>query len=323
MFNKQIINTFNLNEVEVYLYLIPFVIIFAGLMQVSEQWLIRTKQFSINAKVTFWQSIIINGGKVSVGFFYPFASVLVFFTVLANGLRAAMMILFARRTSHKVEKGENEEKKSLKELAKKYYDFPIYRAPEVLLNAVSNGLPILMLTSFFGVAAAGFYSIGRTVLSIPSQLIGKAVGDVFYPRVAEAANNGENVTKLIKKATLALGGVGIIPFGFIVLFGPIIFSFVFGKDWYIAGEYARWLALWSLFAFMNRPSVQSLPVLNAQKFHLIYTIIMLLIRVLALAIGYFVYNSDIVAVALFGITGAILNLGLILITIKISIIKAK
>src|SRR5699024_11158091 len=96
------------------------------------------------------------------------------------------------------------------------------------------------------------------------------------------------------------------------------FSLVFGSDWHVAGEYARWIALWNFFAFMNRPSVHSLPVLNAQRFHLIYTIFMLVTRLGALAIGYFIFSSDIVAVALFGIVGAILNFGLITITLKIS-----
>lgn len=318
LFNKQIVNIFNLKEIAIYLYLIPLVIIFAGFMQVAEQWLIRTKQFIINARVTFLQALIIDGSKVGIGFINPVASVLVVLTTSANGLKAVMMIMFARKSGYRTNTSLKDKNKSLKILAKENYDFPLYRAPEVFLNAVSQGLPVLMLTAFFGPASAGFYTIGRTVLNIPSSLIGKSVGDVFYPRIAEAANNKENVTALIKKATLALAGIGIFPFGLVILFGPFLFSFVFGSDWAIAGEYARWIALWSFFGFMNRPSVRSLPVLSAQRFHLIYTIIMLVTRLGVLAIGYYVYSSDLIAIALFGITGAILNFGLITITLKIS-----
>src|SRR5699024_1825873 len=186
------------------------------------------------------------------------------------------------------------------------------------LNAASNRLPVLMLTAFFGPASAGFYSIGRTVLRLPTQLIGKSVGDVFYPRIAEAYNNKENIVNLIKRATLALAGVGIIPYGIIILFGPQLFSLVFGNDWVIAGEYARWLALWSFFGFINRPSVRSLAVLSAQKFHLLYTIGMLITRIIVLITGYYIFSSDTIAVALFGVSGAILNIGLIIFTLKIS-----
>src|SRR5699024_5912896 len=136
------------------LYLIPIVIIFAGIMQVAEQWLIRTKQFSINARVTFLQSIIINGGKAGIGFIHPVASVLVVLTVLGNALRAFMMIFFAKKPNVKMNEFKNNEPKSLKLLAKEFYDFPAYRAPEMFLTTVSHSVPVLMLTAFFGPASA-------------------------------------------------------------------------------------------------------------------------------------------------------------------------
>src|SRR5690606_27771088 len=126
---------------------------------------------------------------------------------------------------------------------------------------------------------AGFYGLGRRILQLPSELIGKAVGDVFYPRISEAANNGENLTYLIRKSTLMLSVIGIFPFGIVILSGPWLFGFVFGMEWIKAGEYARWLAVWLYFGFINRPSVRALPVLNAQAFHLAYTFIMLIVRV--------------------------------------------
>lgn len=318
LFNQQVINVFNLSEIAPYLYLIPLVIIFSGLLQVAEQWLIRTKQFTINARVTFLHSLIINGSKVGIGLLNPVASVLVLLSAFGNGLRAAMMIMFAKKSNYQIDTRLNGEKKSLMDLAKKYYDFPLYRAPEVFLNAISHGLPVLMLTAFFGPASAGFYTIGRTVLNAPSQLIGKSVGDVFYPRIAEAANKKENVTALITKATLALAAIGILPFGLIIIFGPFLFSLVFGVEWVVAGEYARWIALWSYMGFINRPSVRALPVLFAQKFHLIYTIFMLIIRLGALAVGYYIFSSDLISIGLFGVTGAILNFGLITITLRMS-----
>jgi len=318
LFNKQIISIFNLKEIGSYLYLIPLVIIFSGLMQVAEQWLIRTKQFTINSRVTVLQSLIMNGSKVGIGFFYPVAAVLVVLSAFGNGLKAAMMIFFAKRSDYQENIQLKYKKIELKELAKKHNDFPKYRAPETFLNAISQGLPVLMLTAFFGPTSAGFYTIGRTVLNIPSTLIGNAVGNVFYPRINEAANNKEDVTNLIKKGTLALAVVGILPFGLVILFGPFLFSFVFGSDWIIAGNYARWIALWAYFGFINKPSVKSLPVLSAQRFHLIYTIILLITRLSSLMIGYYIFSSDVIAIALFGISGAALNLLLIIITLKIS-----
>lgn len=206
----------------------------------------------------------------------------------------------------------------VKSVAKKHYDFPLYRAPQDLLDAFQQSFPVVLLTMFFGPAATGFYTIGRTVLRLPSNLIGKAVGDVFYPRIAEAANKNEDVSKLIKKGTIALAGVGIIPYGLVVLFGPFLFSFVFGTEWEMAGEYARWIALWSFFALMNRPSVRSIPVLKIQRFYLVYTLIWTIVKLLLIVLAYYLFKSDVVAIALFCLSGVVSNTILISITLRIS-----
>ncbi len=139
------------------------------------------------------------------------------------------------------------------------------------------------------------------MLGIPTQLIGKSVADVFYPRIAEASNNGENLTKLILKATTALAVVGIVPFGMIVSFGPWLFSFVFGEEWIVAGEYARWLALWSFIAFITRPITKVVLVLNLQAQQLFYEIIIVFVRAVVLFIGFYYYNSDIYAILFFSL----------------------
>lgn len=317
-FNNIIVEAFQIYEIASFLYLIPLIIIFAGLMQVTEQWLIRTNQFSVNAKASFFQSILINGSKAGFGLFYPTATVLVVLQSMSNGVKALIMIIFAKKSRYSNITEQHEENTSAKMLAEKHKDFPIYRAPQVLFAAFSESLPILLLTMFFGPASAGFYSIGRTVLGLPSSLIGQSVGDVFYPRISEAANNGENIGRLIKNATFSLGAVGLIPFGVVIIYGPWLFEFVFGAGWDVAGEYARWIALTSFVVFINKPAVRSLPVLNAQRFHLIYTITLVIIRTLGLMTGFYIFNSDIIAIALFGVSSVIMNIALLLITIIIS-----
>jgi O-antigen/teichoic acid export membrane protein len=313
-----ILSIFNIEEISAFLYLIPFVILLAGVLQVLEQWLIRNKQFKVTAKVTVIQSIFLNGSKVGVGLFYPAASALIIINVLGMGIKALLMQILGEKHSNKRNKIEIGNPLSLRELIKKYKDFPLFRAPEVLLSAISQSLPILMLTTFFGPASAGFYSLSKTVLLLPTNLIGKSVGDVFYPKISEASRNGENIHILILKATLGLFVIGIIPFGIIIIFGPGLFSWIFGADWLMAGEYARWISLGIFFSFINKPSIKALPVLNAQSFHLKYTILILIIQIAVLFIGYYIFSSDLVSIALFGLSGAILNVLLILITIRLS-----
>ncbi|WKA57757.1 oligosaccharide flippase family protein [Planococcus shenhongbingii] len=318
LFYNQIINLFNLEDISPFLFLLPFVALFSGVLQIAESWLIRTKQFKVTAKVAVLQALLLQGSMVFIGVFYPNAAVLIFLSTFGIGLKAAMMIALSNKRENFDFKLKKKRIELIKKLAFTHKDFPLYRAPEVFIDAVSQGLPIILLASFFGPASAGFYSIGYTVLSIPSQLIGKSVGDVFYPRISEAANNGEKMTNLIKKATYYLGVVGILPYIIVIFYGPALFRFVFGDEWGMAGEYARWIALWSFFKFLNKASVTALPALSAQAFQLCSTIVTLVSRIAALVIGFYVYKSDLIAIALFSITGAILNVVFIAITLHIS-----
>lgn len=310
-----LVKKLSLQEIQSLLYLIPIAMFFSSCQQVQTQWLIRKKQFHITAKVSVLQAIIMNVAKASIGYFYALSSVLISLTVIGYAVNFILLKIGV--------KGENEDisiielnKTKFREQAKRYKDFPLYRAPQVALNALSQSLPILMLASFFGPASAGFYSIGRTVLGIPSILIGKSIGDVFYPRISEAINNRENPTPLLIKSTLLLSMIGILPFGLVIAFGPFLFGFIFGSDWVVAGEYARWLALWSYFGFLNRPTIAAISALKLQKFFLLYEVISVLLRGSSLFLGFWVYGSDTISVVLFSISGVLLNVFLIFYTLN-------
>lgn len=319
LFKDSIAILLNMEHISNYFYLLPIVIVFSGFMQVMTQWLIRIKEFTINAKATVIQSLIVNLSKIGVGLFLPIAQVLIFFTAISSGLHGLLMYIISNRQVNRLNIIKLfKSKGNIKEVAKKHKDFPLYRAPQDLLFALQQSFPIILLTSFFGPIATGYYTISRSVLSMPTLLIGKAVADAFYPRASETFNRGEDISSILIKSTLGLLVVGLVPFGVIIAFGPTIFAFVFGSDWYSAGEYARWIALWSYTTLINRPSIMTLPVLNAQRFHLIYTIILAIVNLIALIIGFKVFNSDVMSVALFSLSGAIANIFLISITIRLS-----
>lgn len=62
LFSDSITYLFQLDGIEGFIFLIPIIILFAGIYQIMEQWLIRTKQFKSYAKTTFF-SRVVNSGK--------------------------------------------------------------------------------------------------------------------------------------------------------------------------------------------------------------------------------------------------------------------
>jgi len=298
--------TLGAESVSGYLFLIPVAMLFAAWMQIAQQWLIRKKQFGVVARSAVAHSLIVNSAKSGVGWLHPVGAVLIVLATLGHAAHAALLFIGARRR-YQAEETEIEAGSCtpLSELAHRHHDFPLYRAPQNFINAASQSLPILMLAAFFGPVAAGFYTLATMVMGIPTTLIGKAVNDVFYPRITEAANNGENLPRHIMQATGALLAIGIVPFGLIVLFGPWLFGLVFGVDWAIAGEYARWLALFFLFNFINKPSVAAVPVLGIQRGLLVYELLSTATKALGLVVGFYWFGSDLWSVALFSVIGVL------------------
>ncbi|WP_304641750.1 lipopolysaccharide biosynthesis protein [Pseudomonas sp.] len=325
------------------LFLLPLAALFGAWLQIIQQWLIRKQAFGVSARAALAQAVIQNLAKVGIGLMAPLAGVLIALATFGALLHTALLWLGGNRAGVGLAQGsavsgevsrdarlqtetqasatpapepaEQHSTSTLKSMARKYYDFPLYRAPQVLVNSVSQSLPILVLAALVGPAAAGFYTLGKTVMGMPSLLVGKAVQDVFYPRITEAAHRGESLRGLIVKATAGLAAVGALPFGLVVAFGPWLFQLVFGSEWSGAGEYARWLAVWFFFGFLNRPSVAAIATLSLQGFFLVYEVTSVLLRVAALFVGFSYFGSDLVAIALFSVVGAVLNTVLVLVTI--------
>lgn len=304
---------FGLGSIRAYLMWLPLAVFLSAWMQIAEQWRIRKKQFRTAARVAVLQSLIMNLAKVGAGLVHPVAAVLIVLTTFGNGLYALMLGVGMRATL--VADPAPAARPGLRELARKHHDFPLYRAPQVCINAASQSLPVLMLAAFFGPAAAGFYSLGRTVMSMPIRLIGKSVGDVFYPRFTEAAHQGQPLGPLISRATGFLAAAGFVPFALVAAIGPWLFQLVFGQTWAVAGEYARWLSIWLYFGFLNRPSVAAIATLGMQGFFLGYEVVSLVLRAAVIWIAFAGFHNDVAAVAAFCLAGAALNAFLVAATL--------
>jgi O-antigen/teichoic acid export membrane protein len=301
-----VMTTLGIEDIASFLLLIPVAMIFSALMQIGQQWLIRKKEFSIIGRTTILHSLVLNSAKGGLGLLHPVGATLIILAALGNALYASMLFYGAIRSLKKKPQiflGAAETK--FKELAYQYRDFPLYRAPQNFISACSQSLPVLMLASFFGPATAGFYVLARTVIALPTNLIGKAIHDVSYPLFLQKHRNGECISRHILKATGALIAVGILPFGIVMIFGPWLFGFVFGDNWMTAGEYAKLMAPFFLFNLINKPFVAAVPVLGIQRGLLIYEIFSTGSKVLGLALGFYWFNSDLWAVGIFSAIGVV------------------
>ncbi|WP_312764171.1 lipopolysaccharide biosynthesis protein [Stutzerimonas balearica] len=306
---------FSLQSISGFLLLIPLAMIFSAFHQILLQWLIRKQQFRLTAQVAVVQAFTVNSAKAGIGWFNPLATTLIVLATLGSALHVLLLWLSLRKRSIPRSRSEQGDPvirqynvQRLKKLAYRYRDFPLYRAPQIAINALSQGLPVLLLASFFGPVAAGLYSIAKMTLGAPVTLIGQSISTVFYPKFNEAYSNKENSYRLLMKSLGLLAVVGLTPAVVVIFFGPLFFEVVFGSEWAGAGVYAQWMAPWFYCMLITRPVIAAIPVLSMQKFFLIYELAGVPVRAGMLLLGFYIYSSPVVSVALFSLINCFMYL---------------
>ena len=288
-------------------FLLPVALLFVALQDVHDYRAARLGVFRLVGIVEILQAFVTNLVRVLGGLIAPVAAILVSVTTLAPGVKAALLRAGARGMRSPVPDLSRIE---AVELLKKHRDFPIYRMPTDVLNAASQAVPVILLAALFSPAAAGLYVLTRSVLNLPTNIVGAAVGNVLYARFAELSREGKPLLPLLLRATGALLTLSPVIIG-AAWFAPTVFAFIFGEEWRESGHYARWMALWIGVALANIPAVRLAPVIKAQKILLVANVLILGARVAAIAAVESIDGSAGAAVAVFSVVSLIANFALI------------
>ena len=286
---------------------LPLALLCVALEDVTDFAAARLGVFRLVGVVAVLHAFATNLARVLGGLATPAVGVLVTVTTIAPAVKAAMLRTGARDLRRPAP-GLNRTQAAA--LLRRHRDFPIYRMPTDLLNALSQAIPVLLLAALFSPIAAGLYVLTRSVMNLPSNIIGTAVGNVLYARFAELDREGQSLMPLLLRSTSAL--LALAP-AIIVLawFAPPVFAFVFGEEWREAGQYAQWMSLWLGVALANVPAVRLAPVIKAQRILLFVNILMLIARLAAMIWASSMQWSAISAVAAFSIVSLIANTTLI------------
>ena len=198
----------------------------------------------------------------------------------------------------------------------KYKNFPKFQSTSVLINSLSQHLPIVLLIMFYSAEIAGFYSLTHRALTTPARLIGNSVRQVYYQSASKIFNDNKSIQQILSKSTLGLFKVSIIPFIILAIFAQTIFIFVFGKEWLVSGIYAQLIIIYIFALTVNPPAVMTLQILGLQKFSMVYEIFLAIARFLAIYFGFLLYNNHFISIGLFSFVGVAFNLYLIIYVFK-------
>ena len=280
----------------------------AGLNEACQAWSIRTKAFKHTSVSQVIRSLSSSGLRIGFGYFKAGATGLIISGILANIfaslnlLRVVLPDLSAFRNRLRW--------REMKRLASEYRDFPIYSASQSLINALSSGLPVLLLTRYYGIAVAGAYAFGGSVLQIPMGFVLTALRQVLFQKACENQHEGKRVSALYIKTTAGLFATILVPSAVLVIWGPQLFSWVFGARWLFAGKLSQSLIIWLAVSFCNLPAVLFARIIRIQRFVFFYDIALLIMRSSALVLGGLFLSAQ-KTVLLFALVGSAMNAFLI------------
>lgn len=202
-------------------------------------------------------------------------------------------------------------------LGKRYINFPKYLIVAHGFNTASGQMPVLLLGALFSTSAAGFFTLTQRVMAAPMSLIANALGDVFRQEASQAYIQQGNCRAIYQKTFKRLLLISVAPFTTFFFVAPALFSWIFGEQWRVAGEYAQILTPMAFFQFITSPISQVAIISGKQRIDLLWQIVLFILLCAAFAVsGYF--KSLQVALILFSVVYSLMYVAAGLINYKIS-----
>ncbi|HJV64117.1 MAG TPA: oligosaccharide flippase family protein [Geomonas sp.] len=288
---------------------LPLSVLFNGLNQALLAWCVRHKAFHRTAVSPVVRSLTSCATQIGFGIKKTGIFGLVCGTLVGD-CAANFNFLYQIFTVDKKIISRTMSWKRIRAVAWEYRDFATYASNQSVISAASIGLPVILLAHFYGATVAGYYALGLRVFQVPMALVLSALKQVLFQKASDAKNNEGPLYPLFSKVTFGLFAGAVLPATLFFAIAPKLFVLVFGSNWYIAGEYARWLIFWMLLSFSNAPCQLFAMILRQQRFMFIFEIVVLLVRVSILVLGG-LYLTPLSTVVSLSVAGAVLNLLLI------------
>jgi teichuronic acid exporter len=273
-----------------YILLIILGSAFIVIINIGTNWSIRTGTFKLISQQKIYNSLFSNGLKWIFAFLSWGYFGLILSTFIGHLVSSFAFVLNFKKLKKQF-KHLRSKKKTLV-LMREHREFPLLNLPHVLVDHGRDMLVATLIFTFFSDSIYGSFSHSYNMLRIPIMLIGISLSQVFYNEAAKLYKNQKPLMPILKKTTLLLAGISVVPFTLLFLFGEPIFSLVFGAEWSSAGRYSEIMAFWLMVNFVLSP-ISALPlIISKQRISFVLGLISALIQVMPLWIIPMIYGKN-------------------------------
>jgi len=122
------------------------------------------------------------------------------------------------------------------------------------INSLTTVLPVLLITFFYGAAAAGELAIAVRILVVPLGVIGSAAGSAAVGEVGYLLRSGDRTAaRVVRSGMRDLLAFGLIPCGLAAALSVWAIPFILGTAWRGAGQMLALLSAGALAQFVVAP----------------------------------------------------------------------
>lgn len=296
---------FDSQILDVWLPLIPVLVLLTGTWQALNYYLSRQKKFKQIGIYNVNQSSLNSGLKYILGVMDFLKLGLILATIFGQflaliisilSIKDQIKLLFVWNKSH------------ITYVAQKFQNFPKFQLPHALLNIFSSNLPILLLSVYFNKGEIGLFSLAITMSFRPINMFCNSIYQVMYQKVTEKFNGKEKIMPIMKQF-IYKSAIAFAPlFIGIFYFSEMIFGLFFGDEWAGSGKLLQPMLPWLLLVLLVS-SLSFVPnVFEKQKYALYIEIIYIIFRLLALGIGIYL-DSFYLSIVLYSVVSALVLLG--------------
>jgi O-antigen/teichoic acid export membrane protein len=263
---------------------LPLAVASAGLLSLATLWATRQQRFKALAAGRMAQHTGTTLAQLLGGWLHWGVHGLI-----AGGVAAALTAVALLRLplSPKVDQPSP----SWREVARQHRHFPLLNTPHAFASALQDTLAFALIAATLGPAAAGFWGLAMRYLKAPATLIGGAVSQALYPKLAAAgdvATSGAvspEARQAVRRVMLILTALAVPLVILLWALGAWLFEWFFGSAWHEAGLLAQALALYIGVHFVAAPLAVVTMAWNAQAWALRLALIGQVVFVGALALG--------------------------------------
>jgi O-antigen/teichoic acid export membrane protein len=275
----------NAPALEPYLWLLPIVVLFGGWYQSLSYWSLRQKAFGLLAQTKIAQTFWTLGSQISIGIGSPGPLGLLVgaaFNQVAGS--SSQALFFWRNYQSKI---QNFSGSRLVKISREYSKFATLSMGSSLVEATSLAAPALLITVLYDPHTAGLFALAQRVTSIPANLVGKSISQVFLAHASELIRDDPQELKRL------FGRTGI--FLFII---SLLIGIGFGEKWQEAGIMAQY----TIPMFVGSMTIGSLTILewlDKQKWMIGWHSIRLILVCLGFWFAHISHYSSTIAIAIF------------------------